>query len=100
MNQKDLYTFHCPKLEGLVYIKEVFKPGEEKLTPNILNLDCSGRLRCGITPRIYIGVWGATNWNECGCPRIGIKDKERPLSATDAQQFVGPERGERVSQLD
>ena len=31
----------------------------------LLKKDCSGRLRCGITPKLSATLWGQTDWDLC-----------------------------------
>ena len=73
------YYFNCPKWGHMARIKEFFKPGEDQITPNFLNVQCSGAYRCGITLCYGMDDWGVPDFKQCVCPRLGLKEMERPV---------------------
>jgi hypothetical protein len=63
-------SYQCSKAQETVNLtfvtKSTYTDGNDvPVRKLILKKDCSGRLICGITPKLSITLWGSTDWVSC-----------------------------------
>ena len=63
-------SYQCGKAQETVQLtfiaKSTYADGNAvPVRKLILKKDCSGRLNCGITPKLSATLWGNTDWDSC-----------------------------------
>lgn len=73
-------NFQCSKLGKLArftFTTRYFYANESDspIAESLIRQDCSGRLDCGITPKLSPTSWEITDWSQCECPKSNSEDK-------------------------
>lgn len=63
-------SYQCPKSNKAVDLtfinKSTYAEGDDRPVRKVtLKKDCTGRLGCGITPKLSATLWGNTDWESC-----------------------------------
>ena len=68
--EEENISYQCGKAEKMVQLtfvaKSTYADGNDvPVRKLILKKECSGRLDCGITPKLSASLWGSTDWDSC-----------------------------------
>ena len=69
-DKTETIRYRCSKLGGEVNLKSTIRSFyenelNEPIDQAIVKQDCSGRLECGITPKLSPTSFGQTDWSKC-----------------------------------
>jgi hypothetical protein len=68
--ETETISYQCGKRQEAVELtfitKSTYSDGSDvPIRQLILKKECSGRLNCGITPKLSATLWGSTDWEAC-----------------------------------